>query len=51
MPQVELSSNELPLLQIELLEDVSGGCVARMSGDTLVGETAAALRFGACQPF
>jgi anti-anti-sigma factor len=39
---VELSSNELPLLQIELLEDTSGGCVARMSGD-LVGETAAAL--------
>ena len=46
-PQVELSSNGLPLLRIELLEDTSGGCVARMSGD-LVGETAAAL--GSIEP-
>lgn len=33
---------ESPLLQIELLEDTSGGCVARMTGH-LVGDTAAAL--------
>jgi ABC-type transporter Mla MlaB component len=35
-------SNELPSLQIELLEDTSGGCLARMSGH-LIGQTAAAL--------
>jgi hypothetical protein len=39
---VETQSEESPLLQIELLEDTSGGCVARMTGH-LVGDTAAAL--------
>jgi ABC-type transporter Mla MlaB component len=38
----EARSDEAPLLEIELLEDASGGCLARMSGH-LVGETASAL--------
>jgi ABC-type transporter Mla MlaB component len=40
-------SKEFPLLQIELLENASGGCLARMSGH-LVGETIAAL--GSIEP-
>ena len=39
---MEGRSKERPLLQIELLEDTSGGCLARMSGH-LVGEAAAVL--------
>jgi ABC-type transporter Mla MlaB component len=35
-------SKEFPLLQIELSENASGGCLARISGH-LVGETIAAL--------
>jgi hypothetical protein len=46
-PQAEGCSKERPLLQIELLEDTSGGCVARVSGH-LVGEAAAAL--GSIEP-
>lgn len=38
----EARSKDAPLLEIELLEDTSGGCLARMSGH-LVGETASAL--------
>jgi|HubBroStandDraft_5_1064220.scaffolds.fasta_scaffold239779_3 ABC-type transporter Mla MlaB component len=38
----EMQARELPCLQIELVEDTSGGCLARMSGH-LVGETAGAL--------
>jgi ABC-type transporter Mla MlaB component len=41
-PPGEVQSRESPLLQIELMEDTSGGCLARMSGH-LVGETAGAL--------
>jgi ABC-type transporter Mla MlaB component len=38
----ETRSKESPVLQVELMEDTSGGCLARMSGH-LVGETVAAL--------
>lgn len=38
----EGKSKESPFLQIELLEGISGGCLARMSGH-LIGDTAAAL--------
>jgi ABC-type transporter Mla MlaB component len=40
--QPELLQNELPLLRIEILGDISGGCLARMSGH-LVRDTVAAL--------
>jgi anti-anti-sigma regulatory factor len=42
-PQAESpSEGSPPLFQIELLEHISGGCLARMSGH-LVGDTVAAL--------